>query len=198
MPTTPLRRISRGSLNALSHSASKQLSAGATPLSFLQGAMTDLAEEAGVLQLNLENVEAVHESLHSFKRELCHVHLRSQDERVLRRVAEAPLHDNFERAEKRIAQQAQQYAAQHNLDLASDRSRTATAAATDVQSSSDQTYVTTDDESIYRNEAPRPLQSSLCSSLRSRSHPTQQLLHLQRSQQQQQPHQQPQEGRSQR
>ncbi|CDS00473.1 hypothetical protein, partial [Sporisorium scitamineum] len=45
---------------------------------------------------------------------------------------EAPLHDNFERAEKRIAQQAQQYAAQQHLD----------------------TYVTTDDESIYRNEAP--------------------------------------------
>lgn len=157
-PTTPLRRISRGSLNALSHSASKQLSAGATPLSFLQGAMTDLAEEVGVLQLNLENVEAVHESLHSFNENFAMYIYGLKMNAYCVEWPEAPLHDNFERAEKRIAQQAQQYAAQHNLDVALGSQQGPYLQQQQQQQmynpAADQTYVTTDDESIYRNEAP--------------------------------------------
>lgn len=161
-PTTPLRRISRGSLNALSHSASKQLSAGATPLSFLQAAMTDLSEEVGVLQLNLENVEAVHESLHSFNENFAMYIYGLKMNAYCVEWPEAPLHDNFERAEKRIAQQAQQYAAQHSLDMAMGSHPHHTQHA-DMMSNSnpnnnnpaaDQTYVTTDDESIYRTDAP--------------------------------------------
>ncbi|KIS70138.1 uncharacterized protein UMAG_05210 [Mycosarcoma maydis] len=165
-PTTPLRRISRGSLNALSHSASKQLSGGATPLSFLQGAMSDLAEEVGVLQLNLENVEAVHESLHSFNENFAMYIYGLKMNAYCVEWPEAPLHDNFERAEKRIAQQSQQYAAQHNLDLASQTYMQQQVSQQQLQQSlqqqqepmynpaADQTYVTTDDESIYRNDAP--------------------------------------------
>ncbi|CBQ72409.1 conserved hypothetical protein [Sporisorium reilianum SRZ2] len=154
-PTTPLRRISRGSLNALSHSASKQLSAGATPLSFLQGAMTDLAEEVGVLQLNLENVEAVHESLHSFNENFAMYIYGLKMNAYCVEWPEAPLHDNFERAEKRIAQQAQQYAAQQHLDVAQQQPYLQQQQQQQMYNpAADQTYVTTDDESIYRNDAP--------------------------------------------
>ncbi|KAJ1020693.1 hypothetical protein NDA16_004085 [Ustilago loliicola] len=156
-PTTPLRRISRGSLNALSHSTSKQLSAGGTPLSFLQGAMTDLAEEVGVLQLNLENVEAVHESLHSFNENFAMYIYGLKMNAYCVEWPEAPLHDNFDRAEKRIVQQAQQYAAQHHLDLAlssQPQQMQQQQTAYMGNAAADQTYVTTDDESIYRSEAP--------------------------------------------
>ncbi|EST08450.1 DASH complex subunit Dam1 [Kalmanozyma brasiliensis GHG001] len=171
MPTTPLRRISRGSLNALSHSASKQLSAGATPLSFLQGAMTDLAEEVGVLQLNLENIEAVHESLHSFNENFAMYIYGLKMNAYCVEWPEAPLHDNFERAEKRIAQQAQQYAAQHNLDLAIGSQPYMQHQQQQQQMynpAADQTYVTTDDESIYRNDAPiaAPAKPALKSALK--------------------------------
>ncbi|SPO26285.1 uncharacterized protein UTRI_02561 [Ustilago trichophora] len=168
-PTTPLRRISRGSLNALSHSASKQLSAGATPLSFLQGAMTDLAEEVGVLQLNLENVEAVHESLHSFNENFAMYIYGLKMNAYCVEWPEAPLHDNFERAEKRIAQQAQQYAAQHNLDLAigSQPQQHPQQPYLNSNAAADQTYVTTDDESIYRTEAPIAASSAAKPALKS-------------------------------
>ena len=172
-PTTPLRRISRGSLNALSHSASKQLAAGATPLSFLQGAMTDLAEEVGVLQLNLENVEAVHQSLHSFNENFAMYIYGLKMNAYCVEWPEAPLQDNFERAEKRIAQQAQQYAAQHSLDVAiGSQSQPQLQQQQQQQAyantAADQTYVTTDDESIYRTEAPivAPVKPALKSTLK--------------------------------
>ncbi|KAJ1572104.1 hypothetical protein NDA11_007840 [Ustilago hordei] len=182
-PTTPLRRISRGSLNALSHSASKQLNAGGTPLSFLQGAMTDLAEEVGVLKLNLENVEAVHESLHSFNENFAMYIYGLKMNAYCVEWPEAPLHDNFDRAEKRIAQQAQQYAAQHNLDLAlssqpmqqqhqqqqqqqQHQQQQQQQQAYMGNTAADQTYVTTDDESIYRSEAPIAAKPTLKSALK--------------------------------
>ncbi|KAI3482371.1 hypothetical protein L1887_54926 [Cichorium endivia] len=152
-PTTPLRRISRGSLNALSHSASKQLAAGSTPLSFLQGAMSDLAEEVGVLKLNLESIEAVHDSLHSFNENFAMYMYGLKMNAYCVEWPEAPLADNFERAEKRIAQQAQQYAAQHDLDMALSAQGYAGGAGETVNPAADQTYVTTDDESIYRTDA---------------------------------------------
>ncbi|SNX84691.1 uncharacterized protein MEPE_03400 [Melanopsichium pennsylvanicum] len=160
-PITPLRRISRGSLNALSHSASKQLSAGATPLSFLQGAIIDLAEEVGVLEINLESVEAVHKSLYSFNENFAMYIYGLKMNAYCVEWPEAPLYDNFERAEKRIAQQAQQYAAQHNLDLAigsqphqpqqQQQQQQQQQEYSNNVALGDQTYVTTDDESIYRS-----------------------------------------------
>ncbi|KAJ9475113.1 DASH complex subunit DAM1 [Pseudozyma hubeiensis] len=169
-PTTPLRRISRGSLNALSHSASKQLSAGATPLSFLQGAMTDLAEEVGVLQLNMTNVEAVHESLHSFNENFAMYIYGLKMNAYCVEWPEAPRYENFDRAEKRIAQQAQQYAAQQNLDVAS-QTYMQQQQQQMYNPAADQTYVTTDDESMYRNEAPiaAPAKPALKSALKKSS-----------------------------
>ena len=122
--------------------------------------MTDLSEEVGVLQLNLENVEAVHESLHSFNENFAMYIYGLKMNAYCVEWPEAPLHDNFERAEKRIAQQAQQYAAQHNLDLAigsqpqQQQQQAYLGGNNNANLAGDQTYVTTDDESIYRNEAP--------------------------------------------
>ena len=161
-PTTPLRRVSRNSL----HLASKQLPAGATPLSFLERALGEnLAEELNALKGNLENIEHVHESLHSFNENFAMYIYGLKMNAYCVEWPEAPLHDNFERAEKRIAQQAQQYAAQHNLDMAISSQATQQAylsANVNSNVAADQTYVTTDDESIYRPEPPKPaLQSAL-------------------------------------
>jgi len=60
-PTTPLRRISRGSLSALSGVSSNQ-----TPLSFLDGAIADLADDAAVLHSNLEQINSIHQALGTF------------------------------------------------------------------------------------------------------------------------------------
>lgn len=134
--------------------------------------MTDLAEEVGVLQLNLENVEAVHESLHSFNENFAMYIYGLKMNAYCVEWPEAPLQDNFERAEKRIAQQAQQYAAQHNLDLAIGSQPQPQYHQQQQQQqynvAADQTYVTTDDESIYRNEAPiaAPAKPALKSALK--------------------------------
>ena len=135
--------------------------------------MTDLAEEVGVLQLNLENVEAVHESLHSFNENFAMYIYGLKMNAYCVEWPEAPLHDNFERAEKRIAQQAQQYAAQHNLDVALGSQQGSYLQQQQHQQqaynpAADQTYVTTDDESIYRNDAPvaAPAKPALKSALK--------------------------------
>ena len=65
-PTTPIRRISRGSISALSASALGAQGATATPLSFLEGAMRDIADDASTLHLNLEQVQSIHEALGTF------------------------------------------------------------------------------------------------------------------------------------
>ena len=134
--------------------------------------MTDLAEEVGVLKLNLENVEAVHESLHSFNENFAMYIYGLKMNAYCVEWPEAPLHDNFDRAEKRIAQQAQQYAAQHNLDLAlssqpmQQQHQQQQQQAYMGNTAADQTYVTTDDESIYRSEAPIAAKPALKSALK--------------------------------
>lgn len=60
--TTPLRRVSRGSISALSQSRG----ASATPLSFLEGALGNLADETSILSANLEELTSIHDSLNTF------------------------------------------------------------------------------------------------------------------------------------
>lgn len=70
-PTTPIRRISRGSISALSAShlqggAYAGKDANATPLSHLETAMRDIADDISSLHLNLEQVQGIHEALSVF------------------------------------------------------------------------------------------------------------------------------------
>ncbi|GAC93000.1 hypothetical protein PHSY_000561 [Pseudozyma hubeiensis SY62] len=139
--------------------------------------MTDLAEEVGVLQLNMTNVEAVHESLHSFNENFAMYIYGLKMNAYCVEWPEAPRYENFDRAEKRIAQQAQQYAAQQNLDVASQTYMQQQMSHQQQQQqqmynpAADQTYVTTDDESIYRNDAPiaAPAKPALKSALKKTS-----------------------------
>lgn len=62
--TTPLRRISRGSLTASIRSGA--MLGGDTPLSCMQDALSDLCDETAVLQSNLEAVGGIQESLGTF------------------------------------------------------------------------------------------------------------------------------------
>ncbi|PWY99774.1 hypothetical protein BCV70DRAFT_200686 [Testicularia cyperi] len=193
-PTTPLRRISRGSLNALSHSASKQIAAGGTPLSFLQGAMSDLAEELSVLQLNLESVHAAHQDLESFNENFAMYIYGLKMNAYCVEWPEAPQPENFARAEKRLAQQAEQMAAQQQLHGtmgggqfqygsmgmgmaaggyggADDMSMYNSSTAGGAGAAADQTYVTADDESIYRDPpaSHKPLGASSAGNAGTRS-----------------------------
>lgn len=83
-PTTPIRRISRGSLSALSHSrgaadglASSSASAGGhhsdndanllpTPLSFLDESVGYLSDETSTLLTNLSDLSEIHTALNTF------------------------------------------------------------------------------------------------------------------------------------
>ncbi len=62
-PTTPIRRISRGSISALGAAAPNP---HATPLAHLEHAMRDIADDIGTLHLNLEQVQGIHEALGCF------------------------------------------------------------------------------------------------------------------------------------
>lgn len=130
--------------------------------------MVDLAKYLKNLQLNLENVEAVHESLHNFNENFAMYIYGLKMNAYCVEWPEAPLHDNFERAEKRIAQQAQQYAAQHNLDIAlsSQLQPQQQQGYSGNNVAADQTYVTTDDESIYRSDPAPAAKPALKSALK--------------------------------
>lgn len=65
-PTTPLRRISRGSLSALSASRSREVEDGAEPLEHLFHVFAELSEGFEDLAVNFEALNAVCESLDSF------------------------------------------------------------------------------------------------------------------------------------
>lgn len=72
-PTTPIRRVSRGSITALSNSQSQgyggggsNKEAGTTPLSCFSSAMGDLADEMALLQANLEYIDGIQDSLQTF------------------------------------------------------------------------------------------------------------------------------------
>ena len=64
LPRTPLRRLSQGSLRALSRSGSfPDAPAG---LGFLEPAMAELADETETLHANLAALHALSDSLHTF------------------------------------------------------------------------------------------------------------------------------------
>lgn len=78
-PTTPIRRISRGSLSALSHSrgagddgdaavhtAADDNNHNPTPLSFLDESVGYLSDETSILLNNLADLNEVHSALNTF------------------------------------------------------------------------------------------------------------------------------------
>ena len=62
-PTTPIRRVSRGSIARASIS---NASSSSTPLSFLTQAMSDLSYETSTLHSNLECIEEINQALLTF------------------------------------------------------------------------------------------------------------------------------------
>lgn len=65
-PTTPLRRVSTGSLSASYKALNPNAASNQTPLSFLQDALVDLSDETSVLQSNLEAIGGIGEALGTF------------------------------------------------------------------------------------------------------------------------------------
>lgn len=65
-PTTPIRRVSRGSISSHLRASTSNLNAVATPLSFLTQAMSDLSYETSTLHSNLECVEEIDRALLTF------------------------------------------------------------------------------------------------------------------------------------
>ena len=64
-PTTPLRRISRRSLSALSASRSREADDGPV-LTFLEGVFAELSEAIEDLAVNFEALDAINEGLDGF------------------------------------------------------------------------------------------------------------------------------------
>ncbi|EPQ29384.1 uncharacterized protein PFL1_03139 [Pseudozyma flocculosa PF-1] len=180
-PTTPLRRISRGSLNALSHSRGPSSS---TPLSFLERALADLVDETSVLQANLEQVEDIQDALGTFNENFAMYMYGLRMNAWCVAWPEAPTEESFKRAEQRFTQQAEHYAAQqhlqstiqgshpygHGSDLSmyGGSSAAGTGGGGAGMNPADQTYVTADDESVYpepinvpAHGAQQPLKSAL-------------------------------------
>lgn len=172
-PTTPLRRISRGSLNALSHSRGPSSS---TPLSFLDRALADLVDETSVLQANLEQVEAIQDALGTFNESFAMYMYGIKMNAFCVDWPEMPVDEHFERAQQRISQQAEQFAAQQHLQSTFHHAShphphdlSIYTSAASIPNPADQTYVTQDDESIYPEPPPvnvpaptaQPLKSAL-------------------------------------
>lgn len=65
MPTHPLRRVSTGSLSSLARSQDRN-HASASGLDFLQGALTDFADEAATLSTNMQRLGDLHDALDQF------------------------------------------------------------------------------------------------------------------------------------
>ncbi|KAN0064587.1 DASH complex subunit dam1 [Thecaphora frezii] len=170
-PTTPLRRISRGSLNALSHSRGP---GAATPLSFLERALGDLVDETSWLQSNMEQVENIQDALGTFNENFAMYLYGLKMNAWCVEWDEAPEEENFERAEQRRAQQAEQRAAEAHLQStlapsysgasggheASLYGPSSTASGGGPLNPADQTYVTADDESVFPDPINVPASSA--------------------------------------
>lgn len=65
MPNHPLRRVSTGSLSSLARSQDRNNST-ASGLDFLEGALTDFADEAATLSTNMQRLGDLHDALDQF------------------------------------------------------------------------------------------------------------------------------------
>ncbi|PWN18466.1 hypothetical protein BCV69DRAFT_314661 [Microstroma glucosiphilum] len=157
-PTTPLRRISRGSISALSSSRGgpNSSSSSSTPLSFLEGPLGNLADETSILSSNLAELAEIYEALNVFNEGFGGFVYGLKVAAYCIEWAEAPQEENFENAKEReaafIRDQAllpttSPYSPAHNTALAS-------GSGTGYNNPADQTYVTQDEISFEAATAP--------------------------------------------
>lgn len=102
-PTTPLRRISRGSISALSSSRGgpNSSSSSSTPLSFLEGPLGNLADETSILSSNLAELAEIYEALNVFNEGFGGFVYGLKVAAYCIEWAEAPQEENFENAKER-------------------------------------------------------------------------------------------------
>lgn len=111
-PTTPVRRVSRGSISshhraslsggtAAGNSVGAGAGQGTTPLSFLTQAMGDLAYETATLQSNLEAIDEIQGALHTFDESFSMFLYGLKMNAFCVEWPEAPGEENFDRAEMR-------------------------------------------------------------------------------------------------
>lgn len=101
-PTTPLRRVSRGSISALSQSRG----ASSTPLSFLEGPLGNLADETSILSSNLEDLASIHDALSTFNEGFAMFLYGLKVAAYCIEWSEAPQEDNFARAREAQGERA--------------------------------------------------------------------------------------------
>lgn len=65
-PTTPIRRVSRGSISSHNRASVSNANATSTQLAFLTQAMSDLSYETSTLHSNLECIEEIDRALLTF------------------------------------------------------------------------------------------------------------------------------------
>lgn len=99
-PTTPLRRLSRGSLSALSQSRGASQT---TPLSFLEGALGNLSDETSILASNLQDLSDIHDALNTFNEGFGMFLYGLKAAAYCIEWSEAPQEDHFLRAKEREA-----------------------------------------------------------------------------------------------
>ncbi|PWN44696.1 hypothetical protein IE81DRAFT_336552 [Ceraceosorus guamensis] len=160
-PTTPLRRVSRGSISA---SASLRRSQGPgaddTPLAFLDSAMSDLADETAVLQSNLEAVSGIHEALRTFDENFAMFLYGLKMNAFCVEWPEAPAEENFERAGERGHRLQEQQLARAQIssgDYSSGdvRGRASGGGGASGFNAGDQTYMTTDENDSFGPPTPK-------------------------------------------
>ncbi|PWO00287.1 hypothetical protein FA09DRAFT_358389 [Tilletiopsis washingtonensis] len=157
-PTTPLRRVSRGSISSLrlsrsgAGSAPTARSAGATPLAFLDAALADLGDETAVLQANLEAVSGIAAALRTFDESFSMFLYGLRMNAFCTEWAEAPAEDNFERAGERGAKLQSELLARSALRTSGGPGASTAAGYSsppdDGGNVGDQTYMTSDDVSF--------------------------------------------------
>ncbi|EJC99319.1 uncharacterized protein FOMMEDRAFT_113277 [Fomitiporia mediterranea MF3/22] len=161
-PRTPLRRLSQGSLRALSRSGSfPDAPAG---LGFLEPAMAELADETEALNGNLAGLHALSNSLQAFNDSFASYLYVMEMNALTTDWPQAPTESSYELARKRAEDDAR--AAQAALRAAAEAAEAAErAAAEEAQLANDTTVVSTSTapgtkskvpQSILKNTAAQP------------------------------------------
>ncbi|CAO1637371.1 unnamed protein product [Parajaminaea phylloscopi] len=150
-PTTPLRRVSRGSISALSQSRGTS----STPLSFLEGALGNLADETSILSSNLEDLASIHDALNTFNEGFGMFLYGLKVAAYCIEWSEAPQEDSFARAQERKAREksAPRYSTGSRIpQYTHGRPSTPSSGLYRGQAAStaaDQTYMTVDDDMSF-------------------------------------------------
>lgn len=145
-PTTPLRRISRGSLSQLALSQTRA-DPSAAPLDFLSPAFSELADSMSDLQTNFEHLGAIHDSIAGFNEAFASFLYGMKMNAFCVEFPEAPVAESFRRAEIQRQQTTSRHsAAFHNANLLDAGNN----------EYADTTFVTNDVSSISFEAAPPP------------------------------------------